>query len=276
MKNTPAAGKGLRIGYFSQNSCLALLALVWSALSPVAAHAALNADAVHCVALGYEYVIAHSKKGQVGVCRLTAGRLVDARKFYRGQVATDVNFCGVNGYTTRHVSEVGVCHNCAFCVLPGGEEVRVSEAMGLGFAESRCGDDHCGTLENHGNCRQDCVSGLHDSHCDGIADAICDPDCEELGAPDPDCAGPQIDPTGAEPTGAEPTGAEPMQIDAGIQPPVDAAGQPADASTQTKADSGKASPDSGCGCSAASSIDGGLWALLALAVVLRRRVPSAD
>ncbi|MFH1403978.1 MAG: hypothetical protein ABIH11_06905 [Candidatus Altiarchaeota archaeon] len=44
-----------------------------------------------------------------------------------------------------------------------------------------------GLGENHGNCQQDCFSGMDDGYCDQKKDYICDPDCGR--SQDPDCGG---------------------------------------------------------------------------------------
>lgn len=51
-------------------------------------------------------------------------------------------------------------------------------------------NDVCDSTENHHSCSQDCVSGSGDGYCDGIHDAVCDPDCA-VGI-DLDCTPPSI------------------------------------------------------------------------------------
>jgi putative hemolysin len=172
------------------------LAIVTAASLPAAlASAKLSPATVYCQALGYRYVVAETPLGARGLCQLPGDRLVDANKFYLGLVATDVNYCGIQGYQTRHYDVGPLCVSCAVCVLPDTSEVPVGQAMGLSFRESRCGDGHCGTVENHGNCPADCASGSYDEVCDGVADGICDRDCVDLQQNDPDCKTAEPNPT---------------------------------------------------------------------------------
>jgi putative hemolysin len=148
----------------------------------------LDPAAVYCQALGYEYYRTKTPKGAVGLCKLPNGRLVRARSFFAGKVALEFSYCAKEGYEAKRIENGTICRSCTACVLPGGEEQTVTKLMGLNFAESRCGDGACGTMEHIGNCPSDCDSGLHDEYCDGLADGRCDLDCVEQGGDDPDCA----------------------------------------------------------------------------------------
>jgi len=168
----------------------ALVVLASAALQPAPARAALNPAAVYCRALGYEYVVAQTPRGERGLCRLPGERLVDGWEFYAGRVATDVNYCGLQGLPTRYVEIGPLCKNCAVCVQPDGSEVPVAQAMNLSFRESTCGDGKCGTAEDHLDCPADCPSGGYDEVCDGLGDGVCDRDCQEQQLADPDCQAP--------------------------------------------------------------------------------------
>ncbi|MEM7828160.1 MAG: DUF333 domain-containing protein [Candidatus Aenigmatarchaeota archaeon] len=141
-------------------------------------HALLNPASVYCNALGYEYVREKSPAGDFAMCRLPDGQTVDGWKFLSGEVAQEFSYCSINGYGIKTVESM------AFCVLPDGREVEVTELMGLSFEETRCGDGSCGIPENHSTCPQDCPSGGWDGYCDKVKDGKVDPDCTEGEDPD--------------------------------------------------------------------------------------------
>jgi putative hemolysin len=162
-------------------------------LSAISASALLNPSAVYCRALGYDYYTAQSRRGLLGVCELPNGRQVNAWSFYRGKVALEFSYCAQQGYEAKRDESGAICHDCLVCVMPDGEEIRAIELMGLSFQESKCGDGHCGTVEDYNNCPGDCPSGGQDELCDGVADSRCDPDCVMQGESDPDCPGLFVD-----------------------------------------------------------------------------------
>jgi putative hemolysin len=168
-----------------------LLIAIVIGISIAPASAMLDPSAVYCEALGYEYIIATTPDGgQVGLCKLPDNQIVEAWSFYQGKVALNRSYCAREGYEAKHVEESEICGSCTVCVLPNGTEVFVSKLMGLSFKESTCGDGACGISENFKICPEDCPSGDIDDYCDGVADRICDPDCEETGKYDPDCQAP--------------------------------------------------------------------------------------
>jgi len=67
----------------------------------------------------------------------------------------------------------------------------VTSLMGLTFAETTCGDGHCGFPENYARCPQDCPPDGRDMSCETARDGICDPDCDgrTRATSDPDCPG---------------------------------------------------------------------------------------
>lgn len=149
-------------------------------LVSVDSHALLNSAAVYCNALGYEYITEHSPRGDLAMCRLPNGQTVDAWKFLSGEVAQEYSYCVKNGYGIEIIDSV------AFCVLPDGTKIEVTELMGLNFEETICGDGSCGIPESYNTCPQDCPSGRWDGYCDKVKDGKIDPDCSE--GEDPDSA----------------------------------------------------------------------------------------
>jgi len=169
---------------------LAALVVFTILAAPAPALALKNPAAVYCTALGYEYRIEKTEKGDVGYCVFPGGQKVDAWQFLRGNVARDKGYCASKGYEQKTVNDPAKClkfltDSCAVCVLPDGREVEVTELMGLVLAETVCGDGVCGIPENYKTCPRDCPSGSSDGFCDGIKDGRCDPDCRA--GQDPDC-----------------------------------------------------------------------------------------
>lgn len=161
-----------------------------SSLPP--AYALRNPAAVYCTALGYEYFINETTKGDRGICRLPNGDLVNAWWFLKGKVASEHGYCEKMGHGMKTVADPLICASvfsseCSVCVLADGTEVEVTQLMNLSFVESICGDGSCGLLENFSTCPEDCPSGGIDEYCDGAGDGQCDEDCLELGEYDPDC-----------------------------------------------------------------------------------------
>jgi putative hemolysin len=151
----------------------------------------LNPADVYCHSLGYEPI---TKKGENGsescYCRLPNNVEVDAWEFLLGRVATEYGYCARSGYDLKVVNNSSKCvkfltGSCAVCMLKNGTEVEVTDLMNLSFKETTCGDGHCGTAEDFGNCPRDCPSGEWDDYCDGVSDGKCDPNC--LAGEDPDC-----------------------------------------------------------------------------------------
>lgn len=158
-----------------------------------------NPSAVYCEELGYEYITATTPDGgKVGLCVLPNNQTVSAWWFLKGKVGQEYSYCKKEGYEIKTVIDNEKCSyifssECALCILPNGTEVEVAELMNLNFNASVRGDGTCGMPENFKTCPEDCPSGGIDDYCDGVADGICDPDCEESGEYDPDC--PEAAPT---------------------------------------------------------------------------------
>jgi putative hemolysin len=158
--------------------------------------AMLNPSSVYCSALGYKYFVRSTPEGDIGFCSIPLGNTnytVDSWKFLQGEAAQQYSYCALQNYTIKTVVDPAVCSSissdkCAVCVV-NSKETEVTALMNLSFAETICGDSHCGFPENYANCPQDCQSGGMDQYCDGIADGICDPDCvaENQTQKDPDC-----------------------------------------------------------------------------------------
>ncbi len=157
------------------------------------AEAALNPSAVYCQALGYEFSIQETSKGQRGLCTLPDETVVDAWDFLAGRTALEHSYCVQQGYGYKRVMESDLCRDCLVCILPDGSEGEVTRLMGLDFDETTCGDGTCGIKENYDSCPADCPSGHVDMLCDGVADGTCDPDCTTVNGTgfaaekDPDC-----------------------------------------------------------------------------------------
>lgn len=167
-----------------------MLALVLLALLPPA-YGMLNPAAVYCEAMGYTYgTVEGEGGGELGVCEVAPGERVDAWDFLQGEAAQDYSYCARQGYGMKIVGGDPclkfLTDTCAACVLPDGNEVEVTELMGLDFGEAYCGDGLCGFPENHASCPQDCPSGGSDEYCDAVQDLKCDKDCR--GWDDLDCA----------------------------------------------------------------------------------------
>jgi putative hemolysin len=160
------------------------------------ASALKNPSGVYCKEQGYEYITATMPDGgQRGFCILPDDQIVDAWEFLEGKVGQEYSYCEKEGYEIKTVADSEACsriftYECAVCILEDGTEVEVTELMNLSFIESVCGDGTCGLPENFETCPEDCPSGELDEYCDGLADGICDPDCEETGEYDPDCQAP--------------------------------------------------------------------------------------
>jgi putative hemolysin len=154
------------------------------------AFALRNPAAVYCTALGYEYRIIKTVQGERGYCVLPDGQMVDAWQFLQGKVAQQYNYCAINGYGQKRITDQKRCvrfltDSCLVCIIEDGSEVEVTELMGLTLIETICGDGMCGHPENLKSCPEDCPSGSRDYYCDGETDEKCDPDCSAK--EDPDC-----------------------------------------------------------------------------------------
>jgi putative hemolysin len=156
--------------------------------------AALNPAAVYCTSLGYRYVTEATGNGDFGYC-MVDGKKTDAWKFIQGEESPEKSYCTKRGYKLRVVNDYGVCgrwlltESCAVCVMPNGTEQEVTEAMGLTFQETTCGDGRCGIPEDYSSCPKDCGSGDIDGLCDAVKDGICDQDCslQNKAGEDMDC-----------------------------------------------------------------------------------------
>ena len=161
----------------------AAVSLLLSGLQP--AYALKNPAAVYCTALGYDYFINETTKGDRGICRLSNGDLVNAWWFLKGKIDSEHGYCKKMGHDTKTVADPLICASvfsteCSVCVLADGTEVEVTQLMNLSFVESICGDGSCGLLENFSTCPEDCPSGGIDEYCDGAGDGQCDEDCLEF------------------------------------------------------------------------------------------------
>ena len=176
--------------FLRKNLLFALSTSVIFLLLVTPACAMRNPAAVYCSALGYEYVIETTARGDWGNCILPTGEKVDEWQFLKGKTGTSYSYCSKQGLPIKTIRDPDRCilfltDECSVCVLANGTEVEVTELMGLSFNETTCGDRTCGMPENYKTCPQDCPSGSEDDYCDGVSDKICDLDCGS--GRDPDC-----------------------------------------------------------------------------------------
>jgi putative hemolysin len=173
---------------------LMLAALI--AIATQSTTALRNPAAVYCTTLGYNYSVEKTAEGDdIGHCALPQ-QDVDAWSFLQGESGEKYNYCAKQGYALKVSHDPAVCgrlmaSSCAVCVLKNGTEEEVTALMGLTFAETTCGDTHCGYPENAQTCPQDCPKDGIDMHCDRPRDGTCDPDCDGTTREqsDPDCPG---------------------------------------------------------------------------------------
>lgn len=173
------------------HNSLILIAAMLLILAVPPAGAMQDPSAVYCGAMGYIYSIADTPAGPAGVCVLPDGTAVDSWRFLQGKEGTQYSWCAREGYRQQVVSSYRTCgqfglDECLVCTLPDGTAREVTQLMNLSFAETTCGDRHCGWPEDALSCPDDCPAGGWDMSCDGIRDGRCDPDCPD-GAGDPDC-----------------------------------------------------------------------------------------
>lgn len=165
--------------------------------SPLSSALAMkNPSAVYCEEMGYEYIIEETEAGQTGVCKFSEEESCNGREFLVGKCGEEYSYCKKEGYELKTISDSEKCSTisfspeCAVCVLEDGEEIEVTDLMGLSFEEGNCGDGRCALGEGYKNCPQDCPSGANDGYCDKEKDGICDPDCKE--EEDIDCGAQKI------------------------------------------------------------------------------------
>ncbi|MDX2418704.1 MAG: DUF333 domain-containing protein [Xanthomonadales bacterium] len=138
-------------------------------------HALKNPAAVYCEALGYEYQIVGTKKGEKGICVINPETKVDAWEFLQGKVKQEHNACGLLRGTTKIVRDPQTCKSiyskeCAVCILRNKIQTReVTRLLDLSFGKTECGDGTYAIPENATPRPHDCTSGAKNG--------IYDPDC---------------------------------------------------------------------------------------------------
>ena len=92
-----------------------------------------NPSAAYCVDLGYEYDVRETVEGEFGVCIFPDGSEAVGWKFFAGQEKREYNFCAINGYGTKTVSDERCVYSgkCTLCVLEDGIEKEVTSLMKL-------------------------------------------------------------------------------------------------------------------------------------------------
>jgi putative hemolysin len=134
-------------------------------MSATQASALINPSAAYCDALGYEYTIQDTPKGEVGYCTLPDGETVDAWAFLNGKTGLEWSYCAQQGLEAKHIEDPEVCPSCTICILENGTEVEVMELMGVSLEETYCGDKTCGIPENYLTCPEDCPADGTDGYC---------------------------------------------------------------------------------------------------------------
>ena len=92
-----------------------------------------NPAAAYCVDLGYEYDVRETTEGEQGICIFPDGSEASGWSFFVGQEKREFNFCAINGYGTKTVSDQRCLYNtkCTLCVLDDGTEKEVTSLMKL-------------------------------------------------------------------------------------------------------------------------------------------------
>ena len=175
-----------KIGHHLEWRGIGILLCISCLLLAVPTTAILDPAVVYCRELGYNYSVTHSPGGDVGVCQLPDGTLINAHRFYNGLEALQWSYCAQHGYKAEHIENSDICMSCTVCVLENGTKMKVFDIMNLDINESHCGDNSCGAPETYQSCPSDCPLGSYDGYCDGVKDGICDPDCNAT--TDVDCA----------------------------------------------------------------------------------------
>ena len=129
--------------------------------APLPVLALKNPAAVYCTALGYQYEVERTDRGEFGYCVLAGGERVDAWEFLLGKAAQEKSYCASQGHGQKTVNDPMTCirfltDSCLVCVLDDGREVEVTELMGLVLEETVCGDGVCGLPETPKSCPEDC------------------------------------------------------------------------------------------------------------------------
>ncbi|MBU0758437.1 MAG: DUF333 domain-containing protein [Nanoarchaeota archaeon] len=132
-----------------------------------------NPAAVYCSEMGYEFQILETPQGQMGVCEFPDGFTASSWEFLQGYVGKEFSYCMTNGYEIKTIRDSDICmiyglDECAVCILADGEEVEVSELMGLDFRETICGDGSCGFPENPETCPNDCNAQIFQQNSPNI------------------------------------------------------------------------------------------------------------
>ncbi|MDT8358535.1 MAG: hypothetical protein RQ758_08560 [Methanomicrobiaceae archaeon] len=81
-----------------------------------------------------------NEAGDTGFCIVDGGSRIESWAFLRGEMGAEYSYCAEQGYSAKTVMDPAVCagiysDSCMARVLPGGEEVEVTELMGLSFRE---------------------------------------------------------------------------------------------------------------------------------------------
>jgi putative hemolysin len=138
-----------------------LILLIFAILCLQTVSALRNPAADYCLAMGYDYTTQMTPDGEEGLCKLPNGKTVDDWKFLLGEDAQEYSYCEAQGYEQKITKDPKKCEwflteTCAVCIVDG-QEVEVTDLMGLDFRETTCGDGSCGFPETVEKCPQDCA-----------------------------------------------------------------------------------------------------------------------
>jgi len=117
-----------------------LFACIILAACAIQAYSLKDPAAVYCTALGYDYALKDTSKGQVGICKPATTLECDEWDFLRGKCGLEYSFCEKGGYGQiaaigKDCGSVDPFAECLVCVLPDGRRVEVAKLMGLDYNE---------------------------------------------------------------------------------------------------------------------------------------------
>jgi len=80
-----------------------------------------NPAAVYCKALGYDYEIIKTEKGEKGVCKFPDGSKCDEWDFFNGVCGQKWSYCEKTGGKVVVDKNCSISQTCAVCILPNGK-----------------------------------------------------------------------------------------------------------------------------------------------------------
>jgi len=111
---------------------IVLVCIIATAFFAVSAFALGNPASAYCKSLGYEYDVTTLGDGQKGFCVLPGGETCEEWEFFEGKCGKEKSWCAQQGYGIKTIKGNGpFSSEYAVCVLPGGKEVPVADAMNI-------------------------------------------------------------------------------------------------------------------------------------------------